>query len=282
LNPWPPPCEGIDIDKLEEFIKIRSLSGISPRVYKEIKRILSHYIKNVNNKINKKKSLEYFTYLKDNKSISYYRKQVYQILKFLKYLGVSWTDEIILPPEPYYIPIRISQEEINETLNYFKSHSYFPRYKSLILLGCNSGLRAEELYQLKPCDINLKERIIYINHNPKDNQSTKTSRSRISFFNNETKIALEKYLNYFNDGNHLKLLYPRTRVEKQFKNTLIRVKHLRKFFSQEWDRRGGPTSIKKILMGHSMKGDVDLMHYNYQSEEDLKKIYDKVMNSSIM
>ena len=45
------------------------------------------------------------------------------------------------------------------------------------------------------------------------------------------------------------------------------------------DRRGGPTSIKKILMGHSLKGDVDLMHYNCQSEEDLKKIYDKVMSN---
>jgi integrase/recombinase XerD len=64
-----------------------------------------------------------------------------------------------------------------------------------------------------------------------------------------------------------------------FKGAPIRVKDLRKFFSQEWDRRGGPTSIKKILMGHSMRGDVDLMHYNCQSEEDLKKIYDKVMGS---
>ena len=61
-------------------------------------------------------------------------------------------------------------------------------------------------------------------------------------------------------------------------NVPIRVKELRKYFSQEWDRRGGPTSIKKILMGHSLKGDVDLMHYNCQSEEDLKKIYDKVMS----
>jgi hypothetical protein len=34
-------------------------------------------------------------------------------------------------------------------------------------------------------------------------------------------------------------------------------------------------------MGHSIKGDVDLMHYNYQSEEDLKKIYDDVMNEGI-
>jgi len=61
---------------------------------------------------------------------------------------------------------------------------------------------------------------------------------------------------------------------------MLKVKHLRKFFSQEWDRRGGPTSIKKILMGHSLKGDVDLQHYNAQSEDDLKHIYDKVMDKS--
>ena len=60
------------------------------------------------------------------------------------------------------------------------------------------------------------------------------------------------------------------------------MKDLRKAFSQEWDRRGGPTSIKKILMGHSLKGDVDLSHYNAQPEEDLKKIYDKVMGKDII
>jgi integrase/recombinase XerD len=65
-----------------------------------------------------------------------------------------------------------------------------------------------------------------------------------------------------------------------FYNSPIKVKDFRKLFSQEWDRRGGPTSIKKILMGHSLRGDVDLMHYNAQSPEDLKAIYDKVMNNT--
>jgi integrase/recombinase XerD len=68
-------------------------------------------------------------------------------------------------------------------------------------------------------------------------------------------------------------------LEGNFRKTDIRVKHLRKYFSQEWDIRGGATSIKKILMGHSLKGDVDLMHYNCQSDEDLKKIYDKIMTT---
>ena len=36
---------------------------------------------------------------------------------------------------------------------------------------------------------------------------------------------------------------------------------------------------EKILMRSYFNIDVDLMHYNCQSEEDLKKIYDKIMCS---
>ena len=71
-------------------------------------------------------------------------------------------------------------------------------------------------------------------------------------------------------------LFPERQIQKLFENAPIRVKDLRKFFSQEWDRRGGSTAIKKILMGHSLRNDVDLMYYNHQSEEDLKAIYDRV------
>ena len=79
----------------------------------------------------------------------------------------------------------------------------------------------------------------------------------------------------------MKKLFSQSHISRLFKDAPVHVKDLRKFFSQEWDRRGGPTSIKKILMGHSLRGDVDLMHYNCQSEEDLKKIYDKVMDEGI-
>ena len=125
------------------------------------------------------------------------------------------------------------------------------------------------------------DRIVHINHNPKNGQSTKTKKSRISFFTEYTKEVLIEYLGYFNHSR-LKELFPQKWIERKFKDAPIQVKDLRKFFSQEWDRRGGSTSIKKILMGHSLKGDVDLMHYNYQSEEDLKKIYDRVMDSNVI
>ncbi len=38
----------------------------------------------------------------------------------------------------------------------------------------------------------------------------------------------------------------------------------------------GGDAAKEILMGHSLKGSVDLRHYAYLDAGDLKKIYDKV------
>ena len=198
-------------------------------------------------------------------------------MKFLRYNKVDCVNEIQLPPEPYTTPIRITKKDIEMTLTYFEKHSHYIRYRALILLGCASGLRAEELYQLSMKDIDIEACIVKVNHNPKSNQTTKTGKSRIVFFNNDAKTALTEYFYYFNNGNGLKELFPQKRIERSFQETEIQVKYLRKYFSQEWDRRGGPTSIKKILMSHSLKGDVDLMHYNAQSPEDLKRIYDKVM-----
>ena len=92
--------------------------------------------------------------------------------------------------------------------------------------------------------------------------------------NKETKKALQEYLEFYESYDRLLRLFSNTHIERLFRNAPIKVKDLRKFFSQEWDRNGGSTGIKKLLMGHS--GDVDLYHYNAQNEEDLLKIYDKV------
>ena len=131
-------------------------------------------------------------------------------------------------------------------------------------------------------DIDIENRILHINHNPNNGQSTKTKMSRVSFYNEKAKLAIIDYLEFYNKNGGLKRLFNQSHISRIFRDAPIQVKDLRKFFSQEWDRRGGPTSIKKILMGHSLKGDVDLMHYNCQSPEDLKNIYDKVMNGNLL
>ena len=222
-------------------------------------------------------SLEFIKYIKNKKSISDYRKHLYQIRKYLTYLGIDWAKNIKPPAEPMYYPKYISNDDIDTTLKQFENNEYFLRFKALISLGMDSGMRAEELYQLMTEDIDLENRCVHINHNPNNGQSTKTKHSRISYFTSNTRDILIEYLDYFSKNNNLTKLFPKRWIEVKFRVAPIRVKHLRKYFSQEWDRRGGPTSIKKILMGHSLKGDVDLMHYNAQSEDDLKKIYDKVM-----
>jgi len=255
------------------------LSGVTLKHRKEVERALKNYTKYILFTIDKQKSLTYFKNLKENYSVKYYKKQLYSIKKFLLHLGVDWANEIALPKDPVVKIKRIDKNEIISTINSFKKSKHCLQLESLILLGSSSGLRAEELYQLKPEDIDLKNRIVRVNHNPQQGQTTKTQCSRVSYFNKEASGVLEEYLSYYNNGCNYSQLFPQTMLTRLFNKAPIRVKHLRKYFSQEWDRRGGPTSIKKILMGHSLKGDVDLMHYNAQSEEDLKRIYDKVMNS---
>jgi integrase/recombinase XerD len=262
---------------IEEFLSVIELTGVTRKHIKEVKRALENYSKYILFSIDKTKSLNYFKSLQKEYSIKYYKKQMHAIRKFLHFLKIDWADEISLPKDPNYSPKRISRENIEQTLSYFEGYRYFIQIKALVYLGTSSGLRAEELYQLIPEDINIKHRTVYVNHEPKNGQTTKTGISRISFFNRETQLALIKYFEFFYSRNDFKRVFSQTHVTHLFRKAPIRVKDLRKFFSQEWDRRGGPTSIKKILMGHSLRGDVDLMHYNFQSEEDLKKIYDKVM-----
>jgi integrase/recombinase XerD len=269
--------ESLGENDLFEYLNIIELSGITKKHIKETKRALEKYLNFVNWKIDKQRSLAYFNSLQNRFSIAYYKKQMYQIMKFLKHYGAEWVSEIKLPSDPYYMPKRVTNGDITRAIDYFQGNDYFKRFKAIILVGATSGLRPSELYALTINDIDLNNRTIHVRHEPKTNHTTKSGKSRITFINEQAKIALEDYLKIFDNGRRLKTLFSENTIQEAFQNAPIRIKHLRKAFSQEWTRRGGDTGVKKILMGHSLKNDIDLMHYNYQSEEDLKKIYDKVM-----
>ena len=268
-------------DEVTEYLNILGLSGVTTDHLNEVKRALIRYLKYVNYKLDKAKSIEYFKKIQAQFSISYYKKQMYQIKKLLSYFKMEWASEIKLPPDPHYLPKRISAEDISNTLEYFGGDINYKRFKALTLLGSTSGLRAEELYALTPDDIDLENRIIHVRHDPKNNHSTKTGKSRVSFFTPQAKDALEEYLNEYSNGSRLRTLFSKKTLEIAFKDAPIQVKDLRKAFSQEWTRRNGSSGVKKILMGHSLRNDVDLMHYNAQSPDDLKQIYDKVMGERL-
>jgi len=263
-------------EEVEEYLSLLEVNGLSDRWIYAVRHHLVKYLDFTGWKIDRTRTLDYLKIIKERTSTSYYRKITYQIRKFLNYLGIEWANDIKPPAEPEYNAKRITKEDILRTIEYFRGNPYFPQLKALILLGASSGLRAEEMYKLTLEDIDLENRIVYIRHDPKNGKTTKTGKSRISFFSREAQEALTDYLDFFKRVK-LKKLFSQSHIERLFRNAPIRVKDLRKFFSQEWDRRGGPTSIKKILMGHSLKNDVDLMHYNNQSKDDLKAIYNRVM-----
>jgi len=263
-------------EKLDEFLKLRMIEGLGERWLYNVRAFITEYLKALDYNIDYKKTLEYLSGLQKRISITSFRKRTYQIRKYLVYLKVDWANSINPPSEPIYLPKRITTEEISKTIEFFKSDEYHLQCKSLILLGASCGARAEELYQIGIEDLDLENRTIQINHDPSNGQTTKTKQSRISFFTPEAKEALEAYLAFFKQSN-LDILYSQSHITRLFRDAPIQVKDLRKYFSQTWDRNSGPTGIKKQLMGHSLKSDVDCQHYNGQSEEDLKKIYDKVM-----
>ena len=56
---------------------------------------------------------------------------------------------------------------VNSVLKHFENQIYYPKFKAIISLGIDSGMRAGELYQqLTPGDIDLQNRIVIIKHNP--------------------------------------------------------------------------------------------------------------------
>ena len=264
-------------EDLQEYISLREIEGNSEEWIERIRAWLIEFLDYTQWKIDKKKTFEFLKKKMQIYTVTTYRKMLFQIRKFLLYLNIDWAREIKAPSQPEYRAKKISLEDIQNTIRYVSKFGI--RYVALTLLGATSGMRAEEMYQLKPEDIDLENRIVYINHNPQKGQTTKTKKSRIAIFNGETKEVLERYLETFNSNSRYKYLFSKSECERVFRNAPIQVKDLRKFFSQEWERRGGSYAVKEILLGHSLKKSIDLSHYTYLDENELRRIYDKVIPS---
>ena len=171
----------VELSQLDEFMAFREIEGLSDKWLYYTRLILTKYLDYVDWAIDKKKTLEYLSKIQRRYSTTHYRKNAYQIRKFLTFLHLDWAKDIHPPPEPHYIPKRINVDNIKDALSYFKEHKFYKQLRAIVLLGASSGLRAEELYQLALEDIDLESRTVYINHNPSNGQSTKTKMSRVYF-----------------------------------------------------------------------------------------------------
>lgn len=96
-----------------------------------------------------------------------------KIGNFLHFFHLDWSKVIKLPSESFYLPKRITSKDVKDSLALFKVNKYFLQIKAIIFIGISSGIGAEELYQLIIEDIDLDNRVLYINHNSQIGQSTK-------------------------------------------------------------------------------------------------------------
>ena len=265
-------------ENLDKYFALREINGISERWLGRVKIFIKEYLDSVNWNIEEMSTLQYFNCLRHESGVGYYRKKVFQIRKFLKYLGYNWADNLHPPKERYSNPMRVTDEKIQETLNFFNGNRYEIQLRALVLLGADTGMRPEEIYQVRKEDIDLENRTVYVKHDPKNNQTTKTGKSRVSFFTKNTAVILKEYLTFYDNHCSLKKLFSQRHCHRHFKDSPIQVKYLRKYFSQKWDRNNGNYHAKEMILGHSMRR-VDFQHYSILEEHELKEIYDKVMMS---
>ncbi|MBW2966678.1 site-specific integrase, partial [Candidatus Woesearchaeota archaeon] len=268
----------IDESHVKDYLSTVELSGVGEKHLYNVNMILKWYLNAVGYNIKKESTIEYLRKFKNSKSVAHYRKVLYQIKKFLEYYNVAWASTIKPPKDTVYKPQRVTDDDIKKALEYFKGNKSELRYKTLIKLGVDSGLRPEEMYQLRPQDIDLDNNTVYVNHKPEINQYTKTKESRVSFFTDTTKEVLSDYLKVFNNGVGYGHLFGQSDIQRAFRGCNIKVKMLRKYFSQKWTRNNGNYQVKEMLMGHSLKKSIDSQHYCCMSNEEIKTVYDKVMS----
>jgi len=269
----------VNDETVNKYFSIREINGTSIKWIEKIKHWLYEYLDYIDFKISEKTTFDYLKMIKEKHSINFYRKKAYQIRKFLDYIGCSWCMNIKPPQESHGLPKRMTDEDISQALEFFHDHEYVKQFSALIKLGADSGMRAEELFQLREEDIDLDNRLVSIHHKPELGLTTKTGRSRVSFFTEETRVTIKDYLTYYNDCSNLKILFSQRHCHRYFRNAPLHVKDLRKYFSQRWDRNNGNYHAKEMILGHSMNR-VDFNHYSILDIDELKNIYDKVMGEN--
>ena len=250
------------------------LAGVSEEHIKKTESRLRRISEDLCYSCNYHDIIIYINELKRDLAPPTYRKYILDLRRILNEIYVLFANDLRLPPMPKRRKLVIRPKHLEKLIRQAEnlSKSKYLRLRAAILLSATSGLRSEELYSLRRNDIDVDDRMIYVRA-----EITKDYEDRITFFSEETSEALKDYLRTTANRPFIKdtIIKDFRKLDVRVGRTPLRMKHIRKFFSQQSDRLGMPTAVKKILMGHSLRGDIDLSHYDFQDEEELKKIYDK-------
>jgi len=281
---------------IKNILNQKKIANRSDHHLIQIEWMLKDFAKAVNWEFDFDGLTEFLDEKRKTKSPRTYRKYVLFIRWLLKELGVEYWNKLQLPKVPKPRKIIIQKDMVKQLIiNLWNLRvNQVSKFRAItaFMLGATSGLRTEEITRLDPEDIDLENRVVYVRFG-----KSKDVEERITFFNHETQAIMRYYFEIY-DGrkelfNHRTLKYLYEEFPEAFKvNGLdLRLKHMRKFFVQEWERRGGTLAIKRMLAGGSEEDnaqdpkrlltghnsvEIELESYNFQEVEDLKRIYDAV------
>ncbi|AHF80971.1 tyrosine-type recombinase/integrase [Thermococcus paralvinellae] len=219
-------------------------------------------------------------------SPSMYRKHITYLKKLFRIAGIPLEHNL---KSPRYVGVDMTVITVQDVqtllkvihrVQFAKREEVSGRIANKIMLGllimATSGLRVYELTKLPLLYIDIDRGLIKVPPNV-----AKTGQARVTFITKEVQSLLKQYVERYSPNpdkpviSYFSLEKPFIRKE-ELANQPIRPKHMRKFFSQEWDRRNGNATVKKLLMGHSIRGDINALHYSHHTTESLQSVYDKV------
>ena len=117
---------------------------------------------------------EYLFYCKEKRCLSNsFINQTISALKILRQdvLGLEWDDGIKIkrPRKDHHLPVILSKQEINALVEVTAN----PKHKAIMAVLYSTGMRREELLNLRLCDIDPGRMVVRINHG-KGNKSRDT------------------------------------------------------------------------------------------------------------
>ena len=195
------------------------------------------------------------------------RLYITAVLRFLRWLGVDARPSM---PRVRRGEIRaLSEEEVGELLSATKG-----KYKLIIHLLLDTGLRAKELLSIRKSDIDIQKRMIRV-------RNTKNGEERTVFFTEETAKMLEKHLRELREEDRVFnvtyfALYRKLKRLGKKLNIDLRPHVLRHTFATRAIRKGMPLPVVQRLLGHKDIRTTQI--YTHLVTEDLKRVYDSTFS----
>jgi len=261
-----------DLKEFKEFLELNM--RLSPSTVYETVRIARRFLRRSNWVVSAETVKEYLReYL--NRAPWTYNSQIVALRRFIK--------EYLKRPElitPYRraptndVGIQVKLPTIAQIRAGFEAQRC-DRDRALYLFTATTGLRRGEILHLTKDAIDWENRCVKPNHH------TRTKRSGITFFNEETEIWLRRYLSKRRDDD------PRLFIisDRQFRKIWQRASEaagikitpqiLRIWFSEEMGERGIPDRYVDIFQGRAPKS-ILAKYYTTRGIKGLKRKYEKV------